>query len=227
MATGFTLSFGVEQRAMDGHVTHHLSIQEIRDKSKDPEYSGPMYPTSPKSIEAYQTLGIDPLQLKSKPLDVYLVKYPSRPDLANIEYHHHLARRENTFTRLIAERTRLEQLKGFSMSLDSSTMVQSSRLDEMIKRMEDKEHESLERLKHQRQKEIQLAERIESSRLETQKRFEEKLRLLEEKQKSKAAQRRLQETEKKKAVLKKQMGQMEVRRSSLHPSNLVIDNDTV
>jgi hypothetical protein len=205
---------------MDGHITHHLSIQDIRDKSQDPQYMGPMYPASPKSIEAYQTLGIDPLQLKSKPLDVYLAKYPSRPDLANIEYQHHLARRENAFTRLIAERARLEHLKDSSISFGSSKMVQSARLDEMMKKMEEKELERLRKLKHQRQKEIELAERIELSRLNNQKQFEQKLRLLEEKQRSKAAERRLQQIEKKKALLKKQMVQMEVRPLSLHSSKL-------
>lgn len=83
-----------------------ITLLTIKERSDDPGYSGTMYPTSPRSIESLQRLGVDPMSLRSIKLDALLKKHKNK-ELAEIEHQFWMARRDNTFKELIGEREKL------------------------------------------------------------------------------------------------------------------------
>eukprot|EP00889_Picochlorum_renovo_P003181 jgi/Picre1/30211/NNA_005580.t1 len=159
---------GKRAKEMDGE--ERVSIMDIRDKSGDPDYKGPLYPTSPCSIEAYQALGTDPLLLKYHPMSFYQKKYNGRPDLAKIEHDHCYKRRQDAFAMLIAEREKIKERKQRETETSIRACKQASDLNEMMKGMALREQQRLEHAKRQQEKEIQRIRSMEKLRKQTEKR---------------------------------------------------------
>lgn len=178
------------QRASDVDGEESVSIMDIRDKSEDPEYKGSLYPTSPCSIEAYQSLGTDPLVLKYHPISFFLKKYNGRPDLAKIDHDHCCKRRQDAFAMLISERERIQERKKLEADRGISKCKQVSDLNEMMKGMALQEQQRLEHARRLQEKEIQRIQSMETLRQETEKKMKLNQQAIEERQVLKEAERR-------------------------------------
>ena len=139
------------QRAMGGE-RGSISLELIQERSSKPEYTGPMCPLSPATIEAYQSLGVDPEMLRSHSIEYYMKKYPKRKDLAKIEYRYWEGRRMEAFASLISKRDTIRAHNALKSHEDASR-GEASRLDEMMNSMAAREEHRLEMAKRQREKE--------------------------------------------------------------------------
>jgi hypothetical protein len=194
---------------MDGE--ERVSIMDIRDKSGDPDYKGPLYPTSPCSIEAYQALGTDPLLLKYHPMSFYQKKYNGRPDLAKIEHDHCYKRRQDAFAMLMAEREKIKERKQRETETSIRACKQASDLNEMMKGMALREQQRLEHAKRQQEKEIQRIRSMEKLRKQTEEKMALNQRAIEERQMLKEAERRAMERKRMQEKRQKMQQHIQVR----------------
>lgn len=177
-----------------------LTIEKIQEKSSQPHYRGPMCPMSPASIEAYQTLGIDPEMLRYHPFDHYMKKYGNRVDLAKIEHQHNDTRRKEAFATLISTRDSIRQSHALKMQ-EGVSKGEASRLDDVMNSMAAREKHRLEMARRQREKEIQMMKSMEKLRQESQQKFNQKILLLEERQSAKNEERKRMEESRKRHQL--------------------------
>ena len=169
-----------------------LSLEQIQEESAKPHFNGSMCPLSPASIEAYQSLGIDPETLRHYPIDYFMKKHANRSDLAEIEYKHCESRRKEAFANLISKRDFIRE-RNSRTSFQDAAKGEASRLDEMMSSMAAREEHRMEMARRQMEKEIQMMRTMELMRKQSQEKFQKKLCLLEERQMEKNKERKLME----------------------------------
>ena len=209
------------QRALAGE-KDSLSLEQIQKESSDPQYKGPLCPLSPASIEAYQSLGIDPETLRYYPVEYYMRKHSNRADLADIEHSHCESRRKQVFAALIAERDVIRDAHDLKR-LENASKGEASRLDEMMNSMAAREEHRMEMAKRQREKELQMMRTMEQLRQQTQEKFNKKLSLLEERQIAKNEERKRMEEARKNHQAQQLREKIKVRHHGRcnHPTNVI------
>lgn len=148
-----------------------LSLEQIQEESAKPHFKGSMCPLSPASIEAYQSLGIDPETLRHYPMDFFMKKHANRSDLAEIEYKHCESRRKEAFANLISKRDFIRE-RNSRTSFQDAAKGEASRLDEMMSSMAAREEHRMEMARRQREKEIQMMRTMELMRKQSQEKFQ-------------------------------------------------------
>lgn len=207
----------LKRRRESGKAIKELTVEDIRERSTNPNYEGPMCPSSPQSIEAYQRLGIDPESLRLLPLE-YFVRKHGNQDLGKCEFDHWNKWRQGTFEEIL--RQRQDIIISSENSKNGENVKAERQANAAVDDIADRERHRLEMARKQCEKEIQMMRNLEEKRKQTILKSEEKMKMMKAREEERERQRF--ESQKERQIVLKQQIEMKAKVSTSYTGCVLI-----